>query len=146
MHISSYCGGFTLYEVIISIAAVGIKSGLIKVSLLPLLDRSEFANTAFQFKDTLRQAKWLVLTKHKSLIINRDSGFLMLQNKSAGSYQTISQGKIPEEISVSENRWSSFSAFGFESGSSIVIEIDDYSKKVVVSRIGRIHQTAVERK
>jgi len=87
-----------------------------------------------------------VFTKHKSLRINRDSGFLMLHNKSAGSYQTISQGKIPEEISVSENRWSSFSAFGFESGSSIVIEIDDYSKKVVVSRIGRIHQTAVERK
>ena len=146
MRISSYCGGFTLYEVMISITAVGIISGLITVSLLPLLDRSEFVNTADQFKDTLRQAKWLALTKRKSHRINSDSGFLMLQKKSAGSYQTVSQEKIPEEISVSANRWPSFSAFGFASGGSIVLENEDYSTKVVVSPIGRIRQTAVERK
>ena len=146
MRISSYCGGFTLYEVMISITAVGIISGLIAVSLLPLLDRSEFVNTADQFKDTLRQAKWLALTKRKSHRINSDSGFLMLQKKSAGSYQTVSQEKIPEEISVSANRWTSFSAFGFTSGGSIVLENEDYSTKVVVSPIGRIRQTAVERK
>ena len=74
MRISSYCGGFTLYEVMISITtAVGVISGLITVSLLPLLDRSEFVNTADQFKDTLRQTKWLVLTKRKSNLINGDS-------------------------------------------------------------------------
>jgi len=146
MRISSYCGGFTLYEVMISITAVGIISGLITVSLLPLVDRSEFVNTADQFKDTLRQAKWLALTKRKSHQINSDSGFLMLQKKSAGSYQTVSQEKIPEEISVSANRWPSFSAFGFASGVSIVFENEDYSTKVVVSQIGRIRQTAVERK
>ena len=70
----------------------------------------------------------------------------MLQKKSTRSYQTVSQGKIPEEISVSANRWPSFSTFGFASGGSIVIENEDYSTKVVVSLIGRIRQTAVERK
>ena len=105
MHISSYCGGFTLYEVIISITAVGIISGLITVSLLPLLDRSEFVNTADQFKDTLRQVKWLALTKRKSHRINSDSVFLMLQKKNSGSYQTVSLEKIPEEISISAYRW-----------------------------------------
>ncbi|GIT07202.1 MAG: hypothetical protein CM1200mP30_08320 [Pseudomonadota bacterium] len=50
MRISSYCGGFKLYEVMISITAVGIISDLITVSLLPLLDRSEFVKTADQFK------------------------------------------------------------------------------------------------
>ena len=130
----------------ISITAVGIISCLITVSLLPLLDRSEFVNTADQFKYTLRQAKWLALTKRKSHQINSDSGFLILQKKSAGSYQTVSQEKIPEEISVSENRWPSFSAFEFASGGSVVIENEDYSTKVVVSSIGRIRQTAVERK
>ena len=93
MRISSYCGGFTLYEVMISITAVGIISGLITVSLLPLVDRSKFVHTADQFKDTLRQAKWLALTKRKSHRINSDSGFLMLQKKCAGSYQTVSQEK-----------------------------------------------------
>ena len=115
------------------------------MSLLPLLDRSEFVNTADKFKDNLRQAKWLALTKRKSHRINSDSGFLMLKKKSAGSYQTVSQEKIPEGISVSANRWPSFSAFGFASGVSIVFENEDYSTKVVVSPIGRIRQTAVER-
>ena len=146
MRISNYSGGFTLYEVMISITAVGIISCLLSVSLLPLLDRSEFINTADQFKDTFHQAKWLALTKSKSHRIKSDSGFLMLQKKSAGSYQTVSQGKITEEISVSANHWPSFSAFGFASGGSIVIENEDYSIKVVVSPIGRIRQTAVERK
>ena len=121
MRISSYCGGFTLYEVMISITAVGIISGLLSVSLLTLLDRSEFINTADQFKDTLRQTKWLALTKRKSHRIKSDSGFLMLQKKSTGSYQTVSQEKIPEEISISANRWPSFIAFGFASGGSIVL-------------------------
>jgi len=142
MRISSYCGGFTLYEVMISITAVGIISGLIKVSLLPILDRSEFVNTSDQYKDTLRQVRWLALTKRKSHQINSDSGFLMLQKKSAGSNQIVSQEKIPEEISVSENRCPSFIAFA----GSIVIENEDYSIKIVVSPIGRIRQTAVERK
>jgi len=53
MRISSYCGGFTLYEVMISITAVRVIFGLITVSLLPLLDRSEFVNTADKFKDNL---------------------------------------------------------------------------------------------
>jgi len=72
MRISSYYGGFTLYEVLISIAAEGIILGLITVSMLPLLNRSEFVNTADQLKDTLRQAKWLALTKRKSHRINSD--------------------------------------------------------------------------
>ena len=146
MRISSYSGGLTLYEVMIRISAVGIISGLITVSMLPLIDRSKFVNTADQFKDTLRQAKWLALTKRKSHRINSDSVFLMLQKKSSGSYQTVSREKILEEISVSTIRWPSFSAFEFESGGSIIFKNEDYSIKVVISPIGRIHQTAVERK
>ena len=81
MRISSYCGGFTLYEVMISITAVGIISGLITVSLVPLLDRSELVNTVDQFRDTLRQANWLALTKCKSHRINSDSGYLCFRKK-----------------------------------------------------------------
>ena len=111
-----------------------------------MLDRSKFNNTADQLKDNLLKVKLLALTKRKSHRIKSDSGFLMLQKKSAGSYQTVSQEKIPVEISISANRWPSFSAFGFASGGSIVLENEDYSTKVVVSPIGRIRQNAVERK
>ena len=72
MRISNYSGGYTLYEVMISITAVGIISGFITVSLLPLLNRSEVVNTADQFKDTLRKANWLALTKRKSPRIKGD--------------------------------------------------------------------------
>jgi len=48
--------GFTLYEIMISITIVGIITGLLSVSLFPLLDRSEFVNNADQIKDSLRQA------------------------------------------------------------------------------------------
>ena len=105
MRISSYSGGFTLYEVMIRISAVGIISGLTAFSLLLLLDRSEFVNTADQLKNNLRKAKLLALTKLKSHRINSDSGFLMLQKKSSGSYQTVSREKILEGISVSTIRW-----------------------------------------
>ena len=146
MLISSYYGGFTLYEVMFRITAVGIISRLITVSLLPLLDRSKFNNTADQLKDNLLEVKLLALTKRKSHRINSDTGFLMLQKKSAARYQTVSKEKIPGEISVSANRWPSFSAFGFASGVSIIIKNEGYSTKVFISPVGRIRQTAVERK
>ena len=98
MRISIYFGGFTLYEVMISITAERIILGFITVSMLILLDQSEFVNNANQFKDTLRQAKWLALTKGKSHQINSDSGFLMLQKKSAGSYQTVAQEKYRKKF------------------------------------------------
>ena len=47
-------GGFTLYEILFSNTIVGIKTGLLSVSLSSLLDRFVYLNTAVQFKDTLR--------------------------------------------------------------------------------------------
>ena len=64
-------GGFTLYEIMISITIVGIITGLLSVSLFPLLDRSEFVNTADQIKDSLRQAQWLALNRRESSVEKR---------------------------------------------------------------------------
>ncbi|MBS1254334.1 MAG: hypothetical protein MAG581_00123 [Deltaproteobacteria bacterium] len=146
MRTKKFPGGFTLYETMISITVVGIVSGLLTISLLPLIDRQEFVNTSDQIKNTLRQAQWLALTNRKSHRLKSESGFLMLQQKSGGSYQTVSSEKIPDEISVNANRWPSFSAFGFAAGGSITLKNEDYSTKVVVSPIGRIRQTSIERR
>ena len=142
MRISSYCGGFTLYEFMISINAVGIISGLITVSLLPLPDRSEFVNTADQFKDTLRQAKWLALTKRKSHRINSDSGFLMFQKKIPEAIKQFHQKKSQSVQTAGLHSLNSSLA----SGGSTFIETEDYSTRIVVIPIGRIRQTPVERK
>ena len=47
-------GGFTLYEIMIYITILGIITGLLSISLFPMLERSEFVNTADQIKDSLR--------------------------------------------------------------------------------------------
>ncbi|MBL4824483.1 MAG: type II secretion system GspH family protein [SAR324 cluster bacterium] len=139
-------GGFTLYEILISITIMGILTGLLSVSLFPLLDRAEFVNTVDLFKNTLRQAQWLALTQHRSHRLKSESGNLLLQRKSAGNYDTILQEKIPENTSINATRWPSFSAFGFAAAGTITLETDDYSTKVVVSPIGRIRQTEIQRK
>jgi Tfp pilus assembly protein FimT len=59
-------GGFTLYEIMISITIVEIITGLLSVYLFPLLERSEFVNTADQIKDSLRQTQWLALNRRES--------------------------------------------------------------------------------
>ena len=56
-------GGFTLKEIMISISIVGIITGLLSVSLFPLLERSEFVNTTDQIIDSLRQAQRLALNR-----------------------------------------------------------------------------------
>ena len=90
-------GGFTLYEIMISITIVGIITGLLSVSLFPLLDRSEFVNTADQIKDSLRQAQWLALNRRESHRLKGEFGKLLLQRKNNGSYETVLEEKVPEK-------------------------------------------------
>ena len=146
MRTESKSGGFTLYEILISITIMGILTGLLSVTLFPLLNRSEFVNTVDQFKDTLRQAQWLALTQRRSHRLKNESGNLLLQRKIDGSYESVLQEKVPENISISATRWPSFSAFGFAAGGTITLETEYYSTKVVVSPIGRIRQTKIEKK
>ena len=146
MRTESKSGGFTLYEILISITIMGILTGLLSVTLFPLLNRSEFVNTVDQFKDTLRQAQWLALTQRRSHRLKSESGNLLLQRNIDGSYESVLQEKVPENISISATRWPSFSAFGFAAGGTITLETEYYSTKVVVSPIGRIRQTKIEKK
>ena len=70
----------------------------------------------------------------------------MLLKKMLGAINTVSYEKIPEEFSVSSNRWPLFSVFGLAYGGSLVTENENYSIKGVFNPMGRIRLTAVERK
>jgi type II secretory pathway pseudopilin PulG len=137
---------FTLYEIMISITIMGILTGLLSVSLFPLLDRAEFVNTADLFKNTLRRAQWLALTQHRSHRLKSESGILLLQRKNNANFDTVFKEKIPGYILISAAHWPWFSAFGFAAGGTITLETETYSTKVIVSPIGRIRQTEIERK
>ena len=125
---------------------MGILTGLLSVSLFPLLVSAEFVNTADLFKNKLRQAHWLALTQHRSHRLKSRSGNLFLQRKNNAYFDTLLKEKVPPNIQISANRWPSFSAFGFAAGGTINLETETYSTKVVVSQIGRIRQTEIEKK
>ena len=91
-------GGFTLYEIMISITIVGIITGLLSVSLFPLLKRAEFVNTADQIKDSLRQAQWLALNRRESHRLKSEFGKLLLQRKNNGSYETVLEEKYRKNL------------------------------------------------
>ena len=93
--------GFALYEILFSNTIVGIKTGLLSVSLSSLLDRFVYLNTAVKFKDTLRQALLLALNKRKFHRLKSEYRKLYLQRKNSGSYKTVLQEKVPGKISIS---------------------------------------------
>ena len=130
----------------ISITIMGIITGLLSISLFPMLDRSEFVNTTDQIKDSLRQAHWLALIRRKSHRLKSEFGKLLLQRKNNSSYETFLEEKVPENISINATRWPSFSAFGFAAGGTITLETEYYITKVVVSPIGLIRQTEILKK
>ena len=88
-------GGFMLYEILFSNTIVGIKTGLLSVSLSSLLDRFVYLNTAVQFKDTIRLAHSLALNKRKFHRLKSEYRKLPLQRKNSGSYKTVLQEKVP---------------------------------------------------
>ena len=82
-------GGFTLYEIMISITIVRIITGLLSVSPIPLLVRSEFVNKAYQVKDSLWMAQWLALNRRESHRLKGEFDKLLMQRKNNGSYGTV---------------------------------------------------------
>ncbi len=128
-------GGFTLYEILFSNTIVGIKTGLLSVSLSSLLDRFVYLNTAVQFKDTLRLAHLLALNKRKFHRLKSEYRKLPLQRKNSGSYKTVLQEKVPGKISISATHCPSFCAFSFAAGGTIILETEDYSTKALVGPI-----------
>ena len=115
-------GGFTLYEILFSNTIVGIKTGLLSVSLSSLLDRFVYLNTAVQFKDTLRLAHLLALNKRKFHRLKSEYRKLHLQRKNSGSYKTVLQEKVPGKISISATHCHSFCAFSFAVEGTIILE------------------------
>ena len=116
----------------IFITIMGIITGLLSVSLFPMLDRAEFVNTADLFKNTLRKAHWLAMTEN---ISHR------LKN---ANFDMVFKEKVPPNIQISSTRCHSFSAFGFAAGGTITLETETYSTKVMVSPVGLIRQTEIE--
>ncbi len=128
-------GGFTLYEILFSNTIVGIKTGLLSVSLSSLLDRFVYLNTAVQFKDTLRLAHLLALNKRKFHRLKSEYRKLHLQRKNSGSYKTVLQEIVPGKILISATYCPSFCAFSFAAGGTIILETEDYSTKALVGPI-----------
>ncbi len=128
-------GGFTLYEILFANTILGIKTGLLSVSLSSLRDRFVYLNTVVKFKDTLRLAHLLALNKRKFHRLKNEYRKLPLQRKNSGSYKTVLQEKVPGKISISATHCPSFCDFRFAAGGTITLETEDYSIKALVGPI-----------
>ena len=128
-------GGFTLYEILFSNTIVGIKTGLLFVSLFSLPDRFVCLNTAVQFKDIPRLAHLLALNKRKFHRLKSEYRKLPLQRINSDTYKTVLQEKVPGKISISATHCPSFCAFSFAAGGTIILETEDYRTKALVSPI-----------
>ena len=122
----------------ISIIILGILSGLLNVSLFPLLDRAKFVKIVDLLNHTLQHSQWLALTQHRSHLIKSESGNLLLQRKNNANFHTIYKENVPTNILINATRWHSLSAFGLVAGGTITLENEAYSTKLVVNPIGRI--------
>ena len=114
-----------------------IITDLLSVSLFPLLDRSEFVNTADQLKDSLWQAQWLTLNRQKSHRLKGEFGKQLLQRKNNGSYETVMEEKV-------SGKYQSAPHAGIHSVLSVLLQVEltitleteYYIAKVAVSLIG----------
>ena len=132
--------GFTLYEIMISIMIMRILTGLFSVSLFPFFIRTEF------LKNILQQAHLLSLTQHRSHLVKSEFGNLLLQQKYNSYFDRVFKERVPVNILISASYWPSFSAFGCATRVTVTLKTETYSTKVVVSPVGLIRQTEIERK
>ena len=109
----------------ISITIVKIITGLLSVSLFPLLDRSEFVNSADHVKDSF----WQALNRRESHWLKGEFGKLLLQRKNYGSYETVFEEKVPEKYQSAPHAGIHSSAFGFAAGRTITLGTDITLKK-----------------
>ena len=47
---------------------------------------------------------------------------------------------LPEGVSVTATRWPAFSASGFAVGGTLTLQLEDWTRQVRVSPVGRIYQ------
>ena len=133
--------GFTLIELLLALALLGILLGLGIVSLSPLVAQSHLDTATSYLQSALEEAQIRALRNLRSYCVQLEQQEVWLESKQSSRWQAEQLWEVlPEGVSVTATRWPSFSASGFAVGGTLTLQLEDLTRQVRVSPVGRIYQ------
>ena len=133
--------GFTLIELLLALALLGILLGLGIVSLSPLVAQSHLDTATSYLQSALEEAQIRDLRNLRSYRVQLEQQEVWLESKQSSRWQAEQLWEVlPEGASVTATRWPSFSASGFAVGGTLTLKLEDWTRQVPVSPVGRIYQ------
>ena len=138
--------GFSLLELLIGMAILGVVYVSLILSIEGLLERWYLRMAANQVVQTLKHAQFLALTQRNSHGIKGSGTQLWITGSDKLQLTEESWESLPSDLTLTANRWPSFSPYGFAGGGTIVVESEHFFLQVKVGPIGGIRYTEIQSK
>ncbi len=138
--------GFSLLELLIGIAILGVVYVAVFVTMEGLLERWYLRMAVDQVVQTLKQAQLLALTQRRAFGIQGTGTQLWITGSDNQPLGEESWESLPADLTLTANRWPSFSPYGFARGGTIKVESERFFLQVKVGPIGGIRYTEIQNK
>ena len=99
-------------------------------------------NTATSYlQSALEEAQIRALRNLRSYLVQLEQQEVWLESKQSSRWQAEQLWEVLlEGVSVAATRWPSFSASGFAARGTLTLQLEDWTRQVRVSPVGRIYQ------
>ena len=138
-------GGFSLLEVVLVLALVGLLLGMALPPLAGALDRIEVAAAASQIAAAHTRARLMAVSQSRVLVLTVDSARLSIHPRGSTASLWSDRGPVLSGVSLAgPARSFTFSPEGFSLGlsnASLPLRRGSATRTVVVSRLGRVRIT-----
>jgi prepilin-type N-terminal cleavage/methylation domain-containing protein len=138
-------GGFSLIELVLVLALVGLVLGIALPPLARALDRIEVASAASQIASAHTRARLMAISRSRVLVLTVDSATLSIHPRGSTSVLWSDRGPALSRVSLAgPTRSFTFSPEGFSLGlsnASFQLIRGSATRTVVVSRLGRVRIT-----
>jgi hypothetical protein len=92
-------------------------------------------------QSALEEAQIRALRNLRSYRVQLEQQEVWLESKQSSRWQAEQLWEVlPEGVSVTATRWPSFSASGFAVRGTLTLQLEDWTRQVRVSPVGRIYQ------
>ncbi len=138
-------GGFSLIELVLVLALLGLLLGIALPPLVRALDRIEVTAAASQIAAAHTRARLMAISRSRVLVLTVDSATLSIHPRGSTSNLWSDRGPALSRVSLAgPTRSFTFSPEGFSLGlsnASLHLSRGSASRTVVVSRLGRVRIT-----
>lgn len=138
-------GGFSLIEVVLVLALLGLLLGIAVPPLAGALDRIEVAAAASRIAAAHTRARLMAISRSQVLVLTVDSATLSIHPRGSTAHLWSDRGPALTGVSLAgATRSFTFSPEGFSLGlsnASLHLSRGSATRTVVVSRLGRVRMT-----